>query len=221
MRWQSLCFVRWIPADWEVLVLVTPGHRGPCSGHSRAQRSLFWSLQATEVLVLVTPGHRGPCSGHSRPQRSLFWSLQGTEVLVLVTPGHRGPCSGHSRAQRSLFWSLQATEVLVLVTPGHRGPCSGHSRPQRSLFWSLQGTEGHSGDNYLQLGPSNFLVCDLNRTPVVMAKYGGSSVHFSGISTWGEPRKRLFHTHGIRCCQLCTKYLYLSTLLWQINSCDH
>ena len=27
------------------------------------------------------------------------------------------------------------------------------------------------------------LVCDLNRTPIVMAKHGGSCVHFSGIST--------------------------------------
>ena len=30
------------------------------------------------------------------------------------------------------------------------------------------------------------LVCDLNRTPVVMAKRGGSCVHFSGISTCGR-----------------------------------
>ena len=30
------------------------------------------------------------------------------------------------------------------------------------------------------------LVCDLNRTPVVMAKHGGSCVHFSGISTCGR-----------------------------------
>ena len=28
-----------------------------------------------------------------------------------------------------------------------------------------------------------FLVCDLNRTPIDMAKHGGSCVHFSGIST--------------------------------------
>ena len=27
------------------------------------------------------------------------------------------------------------------------------------------------------------LVCDLNRTPIVMAKHAGSCVHFSGIST--------------------------------------
>ena len=30
------------------------------------------------------------------------------------------------------------------------------------------------------------LVCDLNRTPIVMAKHGGSCVHFSGISTCGR-----------------------------------
>ena len=30
------------------------------------------------------------------------------------------------------------------------------------------------------------LVCDLNRTPIVLAKYGGSCVHFSRISTCGK-----------------------------------
>ena len=30
------------------------------------------------------------------------------------------------------------------------------------------------------------LVCDLNRTPIVMAKHGGSCGHFSGISTCGR-----------------------------------
>ena len=30
------------------------------------------------------------------------------------------------------------------------------------------------------------LVCDLNRTPIVMAKHGGSCVHFSGNSTCGR-----------------------------------
>ena len=30
------------------------------------------------------------------------------------------------------------------------------------------------------------LVCDLNRTPIVIAKHGGSCVHFSGISTCGR-----------------------------------
>ena len=30
------------------------------------------------------------------------------------------------------------------------------------------------------------LVCDLNRTPIVMAKHGGSCVHSSGISTCGR-----------------------------------
>ena len=32
----------------------------------------------------------------------------------------------------------------------------------------------------------NVLVCDLNRTPIVMAKHGGPCVHFSGISTCGR-----------------------------------
>ena len=32
----------------------------------------------------------------------------------------------------------------------------------------------------------SWLVCDLNRTPIVMAKHGGSCVHFSGLSTCGR-----------------------------------
>ena len=38
------------------------------------------------------------------------------------------------------------------------------------------------------------LVCDLNRTPIVMAKHGGPCVHFSGISTCGRTlRETLSH----------------------------
>ena len=36
----------------------------------------------------------------------------------------------------------------------------------------------------------------------------------------GEPRERLFHIHSVHRYQLCTKYLYPFTLLWQINCCD-
>ena len=39
-----------------------------------------------------------------------------------------------------------------------------------------------------------WLVCDLNRTPIVMAIHGGSCVHFSGISTCGRtPRETVSH----------------------------
>ena len=33
----------------------------------------------------------------------------------------------------------------------------------------------------------------------------------------GEPRERLFHIHSVHRYQLCAKYIYPSTLLWQIN----
>ena len=36
----------------------------------------------------------------------------------------------------------------------------------------------------------------------------------------GEPRERLFHIHSIHRYQLCAKYLYPSTLLWQMNGCN-
>ena len=36
----------------------------------------------------------------------------------------------------------------------------------------------------------------------------------------GEHRERLFYIHSVRRSQLSTKYLYTSTLLWQINGCN-
>ena len=36
----------------------------------------------------------------------------------------------------------------------------------------------------------------------------------------GAPRERLFHIHSIHRYQLCAKYLYPSTLLWQMNGCN-
>ena len=38
------------------------------------------------------------------------------------------------------------------------------------------------------------LVCDLNRTPIVMAKHEGSRVHFSGVSICGRTsRETVLH----------------------------
>ena len=34
-------------------------------------------------------------------------------------------------------------------------------------------------------------VCDLNRTPIVMAKHGGSCVHFSGLPTCGRTSREI------------------------------
>ena len=36
----------------------------------------------------------------------------------------------------------------------------------------------------------------------------------------GEARDILFHIHSIHRYQLCAKYLYPSTLLWQLNDCN-
>ena len=50
-------------------------------------------------------------------------------------------------------------------------------------------TVGPDVVNYVLLWYGNTpvsLVCDLNHTPVVMAKRGGACVHFSGISTGGR-----------------------------------
>ena len=55
---------------------------------------------------------------------------------------------------------------------------------------------------------------------IVMAKNGGSCVNFSGISTCGRtPRETVSHPQSPPLPTLY-KYLYPSTLLWQINSCN-
>ena len=67
---------------------------------------------------------------------------------------------------------------------------------------------------------ASFLVCDLNRTPIVMAKHGGPCVHFSGISTCGATsRETVSHPQHPPLPTLC-KILYPSTLLWQMNGCN-
>ena len=43
-----------------------------------------------------------------------------------------------------------------------------------------------SRDALLTLLLYYYVWCDLNRTPIVIAKHGGSCVHFSGISTCGR-----------------------------------
>ena len=64
------------------------------------------------------------------------------------------------------------------------------------------------------------LVCDLNRTPVVMAKHGCSCVHFfSGISTCGRTSRETVSHPQSPPLPAIYKYLYPSTLLWQINGC--
>ena len=64
------------------------------------------------------------------------------------------------------------------------------------------------------------LVCDLNRTPIVMAKHGGPCVPFSGISTCGRTSREtvLYPQHAP--LPTLWKYRYPSTLLWQMNNCN-
>ena len=51
---------------------------------------------------------------------------------------------------------------------------------------------------------SQLLVCDLNRTPIVMAKHGGPCVHFSGISTCGRTsRETVSHPQHAPLPTLC------------------
>ena len=55
---------------------------------------------------------------------------------------------------------------------------------------------------------------------IVMAKHGRSCVHFSEISTCGRTsRETVSHPQCPPLPTLC-KYLYPSTLLWQINCCN-
>ena len=59
---------------------------------------------------------------------------------------------------------------------------------------------------------------DLNRTPIIIAKHGSPVSIFQESPHVGEPRERLFHIHSVNCYQLCTKYIYPSTLLWQTST---
>ena len=63
----------------------------------------------------------------------------------------------------------------------------------------------------------NLLMYDLNRTPIVMAKHGGSRVHFSGISTCERTSREIVSHPQRPPLGFCTKYLYPSTLFWQIK----
>ena len=78
----------------------------------------------------------------------------------------------------------------------------------------IRGRTGFGGDGILSL------VCDLNRTPIVMAKHGGSCVHFSGISTCGRTSRQTVSHPQRPPLSILYKYLYPSTLLWQINGCN-
>ena len=67
------------------------------------------------------------------------------------------------------------------------------------VAWMEQSTS-HS----IQLKGSLLLVCDLNRTPIVMANHGGPCVHFSGISTCGRTsRETVLHPQHAQLPTLC------------------
>ena len=52
--------------------------------------------------------------------------------------------------------------------------------------WFVQERCNSNANTLSCTNPSMLLVCDLNRTPIVMAKHWGLCVHFSGISTCGR-----------------------------------
>ena len=57
--------------------------------------------------------------------------------------------------------------------------------------------------------------CAIKRTPIVMAKHGGSCVHFFQESPLaGKPRERLFHIHSVNRYQLRTNSFT------RLRSCD-
>ena len=67
---------------------------------------------------------------------------------------------------------------------------------------------------------SGWLVCDLNRTSIVMAKHGISCVHFSGISTYGRTsRETVSHPQRPPLPTLYKTYLPVYVIV-QINGCN-
>ena len=53
---------------------------------------------------------------------------------------------------------------------------------------------------------------------IVMAKHGGSCVHFSGITTCGRTCERLFHIHSVHCYHVQNIFTHLRLWVTTFNS---
>ena len=156
-------------------------------------------------------------------------------IKYLSERTHQRDVNTKDRSNKASWWRHQMEAFFALLTlcTGN-SPAIGEFPTQRPVTRSfdvlicawINGSVNNREASDLRRRRAHYdvivmlLVCDLNRTPIVMAKYGGSCVHFQESPLAGEPRERLFHIHSVHRCQLCAKYLYPSTLLWQINCCN-
>ena len=94
-----------------------------------------------------------------------------------------GPLGTNFSEIRIGFFSFSFTKrISNCRLPAWRPFCSGGDELNHQSWYQWIDTSRRSSDGNLK----DWLVCDLNRTPVVMAKHGGSCVHFSGISSYGR-----------------------------------
>ena len=107
--------------------------------------------------------------------------LQGMWSLDMEW-GHKSRLSIYTK------WGLEEMrnqDLQGMKTSRKEGNGSGKLRYTPRQQWMFAQCQ----DNSTDVGPTYIavlLVCDLNRTPIVMAKHGGPCVHFSGISTCGR-----------------------------------
>ena len=79
------------------------------------------------------------------------------------------------------YWSILPCDLPSTAWAYFEQDIENGPWPLCQLFWQPRGNL-----DITSTGLSCLLVCDLNRTPIIMAKHGCSCVHFSGISTCGR-----------------------------------
>ena len=104
--------------------------------------------------------------------------------------------------RRHIYWFISDQNISILRS-GHwrkAGPRSEITFGSASIVCVCQ----KRGILLFWCDHSELLVCDLNRTPIVMAKHGGPCVHFSGISTCGRTsRETVSHPQHPPLPRLC------------------
>ena len=90
-----------------------------------------------------------------------------------------------------------------------------------SIWWRHHGSAGHIAP-WVKCDPKElaFWCAILIAHQLLWQNMEAPVYIFQESPLAGEPRQRLFHIHSVNRYQLRTKYLYPSTLLWQINGCN-
>ena len=130
-------------------------------------------------------------------QRLLVWL---TGVLVTCVAANQACFTVYQNALRVQFGVTQEEGKHLHLSPKNEAPTP-QAHPHQ-YYWPPVWRYHHLNRPVLLHGDVSCvisngyqsLVCDLNRTPIVMAKHGGSCDHFSRISTCGRtPSETVSH----------------------------